>query len=290
MHFRGFLSFNQWKRCALLSFLILGKILYASSGLTVLSLPEDPVNGWFMSSPSDISGAASFPVFLPEKMVSLKGMHGFWMFDTPYTRITAGNQKFFGGASFLKTEGIDIRTDVASDDPIGETAYYNGTFFVGKEWKISPDVRVGTTVHFVFERLYYASAMGGALNVAGAWRMNPYNNFFVGVRNLGKMQNLYKIATPLPLDIYSGFSAEIKGFHAGLAIHADESAEIYGTGFMKYQKDGLFSLALSYSGLNNSWHLGGDLHYKQVTVGMGQFFMQDHIAYPLMISIGYSKR
>lgn len=284
MPFRGYLLF---KAIITLSVLCLGSFLYAGSGLTVLSLPEDPVNGWYTSSPGGLSNAVSQPVFLPDGPASWHGMHGFWMFDTPYSRIMGGTQNFFGGVSYLKTEGIEIRTDVAQEEPIGETGYYNGTLFVGREWIISRDLRVGTTAQLVFERLYHASALGGALNLAAAWRVHEYSMLTAGIRNLGKMQDLYKSATPLPLDVYAGFSAGIKGFQSGLSLHLDDEGAVYGTGLIRYDMRGIFSAGLSYSGMNNSWHLGGNLHYKQFRFGAGQFFMQDQIAYPVVLNIAY---
>jgi len=284
MHFHGYLHF---KRIIALSAFCLATLLHAGSGLTVLSLPEDPVNGWYVASPGGLPNAVSQPVFLPESPVSWHGMHGFWMFDTPYSRVMGGNRKFFGGASFLKTEGIEIRTDMAQEEPIGETGYYNGTLFVGREWIISQDLRVGTTAQLVFERLYHASALGSALNLATAWRVNEFGLLTAGVRNLGKMQDLYKSATHLPLDVYTGFSAGMKGFQAGLSIHLDGEAAVYGTGLIRYDTNGVFSAGFSYSGLNNSWHIGGNLRYQQFRFGVGRFFMQDQIACPVVLSIAY---
>jgi hypothetical protein len=91
----------------------------------------------------------------------------------------------------------------------------------------------------------------------------------------------------MPLNVYTGFSAGIKGLQTNLSLHLDEEAEIYGTGLIRYDMKGIFSAGLSYSGLNNSWHLGGSLHYKQFRFGAGQFFMQDQIAYPMVLSIAY---
>jgi hypothetical protein len=284
MLFRGYLHFKAIFVIFVLSF---GSHLCAGSGLTVLSLPEDPVNGWYAASPGGLSNAVSQPVFLPDGPASWHGMHGFWMFDTPYSRVIGGNRKLFGGASFLKTDGIEIRTDVAQEEPIGETGYYNGTLFAGREWIISQDLRMGTTAQLVFERLYHASALGGALNLAVAWRVHEFSILTAGVCNLGKMQDLYKSETPMPLNVYTGFSAGIKGLQTNLSLHLDEEAEIYGTGLIRYDMKGIFSAGLSYSGLNNSWHLGGSLHYKQFRFGAGQFFMQDQIAYPMVLSIAY---
>ncbi len=284
MHFHGFLHF---KRLILILSVFCGNLLYAGSGLTVLGLPEDPVNGWFSTAPGGLSNAASWPVLLPEKPVSWQGTHGFWMFDTPYSRVMGGSRDFFAGASFLKTEGIEIRTDVADDEPVGETGYYNGTLFAGREWVLSPKIRLGTTGQIVFERLYHASALGFALNLTGAYRINDFSFVTAGVRNLGKMEDLYQKATPLPLDVYTGVFAETERISAGIALHSDAKAALYGTGLVKYTINSLLSVGLSYSGLTNSWHAGGDIQYKQFRFGVGQFFMQDQIAYPVILSIGY---
>jgi hypothetical protein len=285
MPFHGYLRFNI-KRIILLFFLSFS-LLIGGSGLTVLSLPEDPSGGWFPIARGDLATAVSQPVFLPEDQNTWQATHSFWMFDTPYSRIIGGSKSFFAGASFLQTGGIEIRTDVATDEPIGETAYYNGTLFMGKEWILRPGLRVGAVSQLVFERLYHASALGGALNLAGACQVNSNTVAVVGVRNLGIMQDLYKNPTPLPLDLYAGLSASVNGAGTGIAIHLDETGTFYGTGRIEYVMQDLLSAAFSYSGINNSWHIGAKIHYKQVTFGVGQFFMQDQIAYPFMLSIGY---
>ncbi len=283
MHSPGFLLFKKFGILLLISI----SLLHGGAGLTVLSLPEDPAGGWFPMATGDPAIAVSQPVFLPDDKITWQATHSFWMFDTPYTRIIAGSGSFFAGASFLQTGGIEIRTEVATDEPIGETAYYNGTLFAGREWVISPEFRIGTTGQMIFERLYHASALGGALNLAGAYRVNSNTIMTAGVRNLGMMQDLYKKSTPLPLDVYTGLFASVNGAGTGIAIHMDESGQFYGSGRFEYVLKDLLFASFSYSGINNSWHIGGKLHYKNFTFGAGQFFMEDNIAYPFMLSIGY---
>ncbi|HDT12546.1 MAG TPA: hypothetical protein ENO01_02695, partial [Candidatus Marinimicrobia bacterium] len=167
MFFHGF---SHFKIRVLTGITLLTGFVYAGTGLTVLSLPEDPVRGWLKFGSDSFSGAAAWPLFLPEEEIHYHASHTFWLFDTPYSRIIAGNRKFFAGASFLMTEGIEIRTDVPSEQPIDETGYYNGILFAGREWIINPNIRIGMTGQLVFERLYHASALGLALNAVGAYQ------------------------------------------------------------------------------------------------------------------------
>ncbi len=285
MFLRGF---SRFKKYHFILLTLLAGFAYAGTGLTVLSLPEDPVRGWSTVGSDSFAGASSWPVFLPEDGTHYHASHTFWMFDTPYSRVMAGNRKFFAGASFLMTEGIEIRTDVATEQPIDETGYYNGTLFAGREWIINPKFRIGTTGQIVFERLYHASALGLAVNVAGAYRLSEHAFVTAGVKNLGKMQQLYRKSTPLPLNIYSGVFIAYKGLRTGFDVNIDENGEFAGDCLLEYRLDKIFSAGLSYSGVTNSWHVGGKLHYKQLDIGVGQFFLQDQIAYPVMFTLAYS--
>jgi len=285
MFLRGF---SRFKIQLTILLAVLAGCLYGGTGLTVLSLPQDPVRGWSKFGSDSFSGAAAWPLFLPEQGISYHASHMFWMYDTPYSRIIGGNRNFFAGASFLMTEGIEIRTDVASPQPIDETGYYNGTLFAGREWIVSQKLRIGTTGQVVFERLYYASALGLTLNAGGAYRLSDYTLITAGVQNLGKMQKLYRKSTPVPLSIYAGIFGTFRGLGTGLEVNVDENGEISGIYLLEYRLENIFSAGISYSGVTNSWHAGGTIHYKRFSFGVGQFFLQDQIAYPLMLTVAYS--
>lgn len=285
MFLRGFFLF---KIRSLILLTLLTGFVYAGAGLTVLSLPEDPVKGWLKFSSDSFSGAATWPLFLPEKGIHYHASHTFWMFDTPYSRVVAGNRKFFTGASLIMTEGIEIRTDVATEQPVDETGYYNGVLLAGREWIVNPKFRIGTTGQLVFERLYHASALGLAINAAGVYRLSENTIITAGVKNLGKMQQLYRKSTPMPLHVYTGVMGTYRGLGTALEMNVDEQGVISGAYLLEYKMDDVFSAGMSYSGAINSWHVGGTLHYKQFSFGIGQYFLQDQIAYPIMLSIAYS--
>lgn len=285
MHFRGFSIFK------IICFLLLIPAVFTSgfagsSGLTVLSMPGSSVSGWNTDRGLFISDAVYTPVFIREER-TFSASYTHWMFDTPYTQISGGNRKFFAGFSGLSTDGIEIRTEIPSDDPIGETGYYNGNFYAGREFILPSGIHIGFSGHFLLERLYHASAAGLALNGAAGYRFSDVFSITAGFRNLGKMQELYHSDTALPADYYASFQTCYRNISAVLSLHGDRDGELYGVWGLSGGFQDLVSAGFSYNGTNSSWHLGAALHYRKLTVGYGQFFLRDQLAAPAMIEIGF---
>jgi len=200
---------------------VLTSLLFAQKNTGLFFLKSDvdaraaAMAGAYTAMASDASAAYWNPAGLAlAENLSFTGM---------YNDLFAGISNSFIAVQFLTGDhalavsfnyqnipGIAIRETATEDASTVEAFYlasalsYATTF---DEWQ------VGATMKYLFEKLYLLSAPGWALDL-GILKKNFFGgvDFGLVVQNLGKMSELDKEATPLPLIINTGLTYKVPSF------------------------------------------------------------------------------
>ena len=103
--------------------------------------------------------------------------------------------------------GIELRGERATDVPDGETSAQNVNIGVSYATELSDDWKVGGQIKYLYEKYYFESASGLAIDLGIIKQeLLPDVTWGAVVQNLGSMESLKSEATRLPLSVRTGLA------------------------------------------------------------------------------------
>ena len=183
------------------------------SGLAFLKIDVDGRAAAMGGAYTAISSGADAAYWNPAGLANasqknLVLMHNVWLDDITQEfaswQFMSGKHNLALSANLMIYPGIEIRGERPTEDPDGvaEAINFYSALSYARDFS---GWRVGLSVKYLFERYYLAQANGWAMDV-GIQRAAILKNLDWGlaVANMGKMDVLQKVATPLPLILRSG--------------------------------------------------------------------------------------
>lgn len=247
-------------------------LAFAGEGLPVLTLPDVAQNGYFPQTPVKIKDGVTFS-------------YANWYLSTDYSSIAAHFSGYEVGFKGLMSGNIEIRGEVPTDEPVGTTAYYNTSLYVGKRFDLNDKWSIKAKASLISESLFYASSWGGAVDAEVARTINVMGRVLAGVENLGWMSALSSVGTDVPTRYYAGgdliFNFLIASFKVGVNSDMDP---FFRWGIRYFHP--VFEITYSHDSLLRVHHVGAELKFNKFRIGYGQYFNQDGLGYPMMLSVG----
>ncbi len=269
---------NNIKYSVILIILIVafGSNLLANYGMPGLSLPNDVISGYnyelhSIMKQNKIRNSSFYTAYSP------------WMYNTKYSVINYSFNDAFVGFKGLLSDGIEIRGEQPTDEPVGETQYYNFALSGGKFFK-KDKLTIGISGDILFEKLYYQSAWGFSINSIFQYEFNEFYKPHIGVENLGKLQKLKNKATALPTKYYVGNEFNFQKIKINISLGIDNSQEIFYR-LNSYCSNKYGVISTGYSSYEEVWHYGLQVFIKKYAIGFGQFIYSNNINSPFMFSI-----
>jgi hypothetical protein len=224
---------------------------------------------------------------------SVSIMHQVWLQDINHEFLSAhlfqGRHNIALAVNLIQIPDIALRGEQASEEPTGlssATNMYLGLNYatvIGKDWS------VGGQLKYVSEKYYLTAAEGIALDV-GIRRRNILTNLDGGlsIQNLGKMNKLRSVATPLPLILRVGASYRLPW--EVLHFNPLTAADLYvADNNLSRLSLGIEAPVVQSVSLRAGYLVGGDSH--RFTAGFGIQYGQANLAYafvPYRYGLGQS--
>lgn len=156
-------------------------------------------------NPAGLAGAAANSVVL---------MHNAWLQDINQEfaaiQFMRGEHNLAVSINMLNVSGIELRDETASEVPLGTTDMINTYLGLAYATTIMENWQVGIQMKYLYEKYYFESADGFALDL-GIKRQNIMGGlgWALVIQNLGKMSMLRNESTPLPLLFRTGFNYKL---------------------------------------------------------------------------------
>jgi hypothetical protein len=254
----------------------IGSNLFANFGLPGLSLPNDILTGYnydlvSMLKQNKIEGKLFYAAYSP------------WMYDTKYSVINYSFKDGFVGFKGLLSDEIEIRGEQPTDEPVGETQYYNCAIGGGKFFK-KDKLIIGISGNVLFEKLYYQTAWGFSINSMFQYKFNEFYKPYVGVDNLGKMGKLEDESTALPTKYFAGNDFNFGNIKVGTSLGMDNDQEVFYR-LSAYYLNKYGTISTGYSSYEDVFHYGIQVFIKNYAIGFGQFIYREELQSPFMFSI-----
>lgn len=256
----------------LLTLLLTVTLSFAVEGLPILTLPDLAQDGYFPQSPVKEENAATFS-------------YANWYLATDYSAVAVKFDGYEIGFKGLMSDNIEIRGEVPADVPVGTTSYYNTALYVGKKFDINDKWSVRAKANLLTERLFYATSWGASVDAEVARTINVMGRLLAGAENVGWMSPLNNVGTQLPSRYYLGGDLIFNSFIVSLkgGINSDISPFLrWGVRYFHP----LFELSYSHDSLQRVHHVGAEVKWKNFRIGYGQYFHQDGLGFPMMVSFG----
>jgi hypothetical protein len=188
----------------------------ANVGLSYLKIGVDARASAMGEAYSAVANDASASFWNPAGLASsgknsIVLMHNAWLQDINHEfaaiQFVNGQHNLAVSLNLISVEGIELRDETASEKPIGETHALNTYVGLSYATHILGNWQIGAQVKYLYEKYYYFTADGFALDV-GLKKENLISDLSWGlvVQNLGKMSALKTESTTLPLILRTGFS------------------------------------------------------------------------------------
>ena len=256
----------------ILTLLLIISISLAGEGLPVLTLPGIAQDGYFPQTPVKAENGVTFS-------------YANWYLSTDYSAISARFNGYEVGFKGLMSDNIEIRGEVPTEDPVGTTAYYNTALYVGKRFDLNDKWTIKAKAKLISEKLFFASSWGGALDVEVARTFNVMWRVLAGVENLGWMSPLNTVGTQVPSRYYIGGDLIFNFFVASIKGGVNSDLDPFLRWGIRYFHP-VFELSYSHDSLQRIHHVGAMIKWQQFRIGYGQYFHQDGLGYPMMVSFG----
>ena len=251
---------------------LLISFVFAGEGLPVLTLPDIAQNGYFPQTPVKVEKGVSFT-------------YANWYLSTDYSNISVNFDGYEIGFKGLLSSNIEIRGEVPTDEPVGTTTYYNTSLYFGKNFELNDKWNIKAKASLISESLFYASSWGGALSAEVARTFNVNWRVLAGAENVGWMSPLNSVGTQVPSRYYLGSDVIFNFFVASIKGGVNSDMEPFLRWGIRYFHP-LFELSYSHDSLQRIHHVGAEIKWKQFRIGYGQYFHQDGLGNPMMISFG----
>ncbi|MEA2076517.1 MAG: hypothetical protein U9O95_00685 [Candidatus Marinimicrobia bacterium] len=247
-------------------------IAFAGEGLPVLTLPTFAQDGYLPSSPVKNKSGVTFS-------------YANWYLATDYSAISANFDDYEIGFKGLISDNIEIRGEVPTEQPVGTTAYYNTALYFGKKFEINDKWSIKARANLLSERLFYATSWGASLDAEVARTINVMGRVLVGVENLGWMSPLSIVGTQVPSRYYLGGDLIFNFFIVSIKGGINSDTDPFLRWGIRYFHP-VFELSYSHDSLQRVHHAGAEIKWNNFRIGYGQYFHQDGLGYPMMVSFG----
>lgn len=145
-------------------------------------------------------------------------MHHAWIADYSHefaaAHLLAGKHNLALSVNLLSISDIEIRGNVATEEPDGTTEAINFAGMVSYATCLLNDYAVGINVKYLFEKLYLEKAAGWAIDLGFKKKeIITGTDLGITIQNIGYLSELKEESTPLPLIVRGGL-----GYHVPIDI------------------------------------------------------------------------
>ncbi len=218
--------------------------------------------------------------------------HHVWLSDISQeyaaAAFTSGQHHFSVSVNVFNIPGIEIRGELPTSDPDGVVDALNFYSAVGYAREMGT-WRVGIGLKYLYEKYFLHAASGWAVDL-GVQKENilPQLDWGITVQNMGKMNPLDRVATPLPMILRTGlaYTIDYSVLNGKPLVSMD----------FEYVKEGPTAARmgvefpiLSLMAVRAGYYFGSE--YKQWTAGLGiyvQSFRFDYALAPYPYDLGIS--
>ncbi len=260
------------KTIFLMILLTLNSSLIAAEAMNILLIPSS-VRTAYLPLPERVQDASRFEL-----------LYSQWLYDSYVSSFGWQNGQSLLQARLLQSGDIEIRGEQPVDEPVATTDYFSGALTYG-HWLDYQDWRFYAAACLLYERLWYASAFGGAADLILSRNVSEKITFTAGARHLGQMNVLDEDATPLPMRFFGGGSYMEKHFSLAAYGQMNRHQE---TGFVLHSSVNLLDAAelnISYSSFEKAVMAGAALLVNEWTLGFSFVWFQENLQNPLFFSV-----
>lgn len=186
--------------------------LWAWSGMGFLQLPAG-ARGAALAEAGvalpDADALSANPAALHSASRTLGLSHSEWVqgIRHEYLSLLWGQgQRVLGLAFQLSHTGqLEHRTGPSAES-LGEFGVYEGALNLAYARSWSPRLRLGLNLKLLRQSVYTATATGAALDLGALFQLRPALRLGAALRQLGRMDKLDQVATPLPRTLAAGLA------------------------------------------------------------------------------------
>jgi hypothetical protein len=215
--------------------LCLASPLWARSGLVFLQLPAGARVAALAEAGvalPDEEALSANPAALQSTARTLGLSHSEWAQDIrhEYLGLLWGRSQQVLGLAFQLSHTGQLEHRVGpSAEPLGEFGVYEGALNLAYANSWSQRLRLGLNLKLLRQSVYTSTATGAALDLGALFQLRPSLRFGAALRQLGRMDKLDQVATPLPRTLaagltYTGLSGLLL---SGELRRADEGATLH---------------------------------------------------------------
>ena len=162
-------------------------------------------------------------------------------------------------AQVSQAEGLERRTG-PSAQPLGRFGVYNGVINMAYARAWNDKLRLGANFKLIRQSVYTSTATGAAMDFGVLYTIHPHMRVGAALRNLGRMSELNRSATRLPMQGRLGLT--YAGFGPILLSVATHRAAGHPTTVHMGGESALGSRLVLRAGYQNT-------HHRKLTLGMG---------------------
>ena len=186
--------------------------VWARSGMDFLQLPSG-ARGAALAEAGvalpDEDALSANPAALQSASRTLSLSHSEWMQDIrhEYLSLFWGHGPRVLGLAFQlsHTGQLEHRTG-PSAEPLGEFGVYEGALNLAWAGSWNQRLRLGLNLKLLRQSVYTATATGAALDLGALFQLRPDLRLGAALRQLGRMDKLDQVATPLPRTLAAGLA------------------------------------------------------------------------------------
>lgn len=183
-------------------------------GEAYTAIANDPAATYYNPAALSLTDASQFLL-----------MHKQWIQDTKTEFFAARTslEKFSLGVSLNSTSVDNIEIREVPGPPIGTFTARNAAIGASAAYEINPDLSVGATVKYLYEKILVEQASGYGIDLGAAY-MTPWDlRLAFAVNNLGSMGALVTESSKLPTVIRfgTGYVRPIEAIDATVTLAAD---------------------------------------------------------------------
>ena len=222
-------------------------------------------------------------------------MHNSWLQDINHEFLSVqlfhGRHNVAVAVNLIQVNGIQLRGEQATTEPFGTSSAANMYLALNYATPLNEDWSLGGQLKYLYEKYYLTDAAGFAFDLGIRQRnMLPDVEWGFSIQNLGKMNKLRMLSTPLPVIYRLGMSYILP--LQVLKYRPLAAADIYYTSGDQFHLNLGTDLAVAQGiNLRIGYVIGGDSY--NLTAGFGITYWQASLAYafvPYRYDLGNTHR